>query len=80
MKIFTATMAIKTISFIAFFLLFNSAATPTDKKVYICTGKYSKKYHYKKNCRGLNACKSSVKEITLKEALAQHKTLCGWED
>ena len=48
--------------------------------VYICTGKYSKKYHYKKDCRGLSNCKSEIEEIDLQKAKELNRTLCGWED
>jgi hypothetical protein len=51
-----------------------------ENQVYICTGKYSKKYHYKKSCRGLSNCKSSIKKVTLIEAKNIKRTLCGWED
>lgn len=48
--------------------------------VYICTGKYSKKYHYKKNCRGLSNCKAKIKAVDIKTAKEFGRTLCGWED
>ncbi|SDH29822.1 hypothetical protein SAMN04489796_102196 [Winogradskyella thalassocola] len=51
-----------------------------DSNVYICKGKYSKKYHYSKSCRGLSNCKSSVDKVTLSEAKKIGRTLCGWED
>ncbi|WP_296620941.1 hypothetical protein [Marivirga sp.] len=48
--------------------------------VYICDSNTSKKYHYKKDCRGLNACKAEVVKVTLSDARGSKKTLCGWED
>ncbi len=48
--------------------------------VYICTGKYSKRYHYNKNCRGLSNCKGEIKRVYLNEAKHKGRTLCGWED
>jgi len=48
--------------------------------VYICDSKSAKKYHYKKDCRGLNACKAEVVKVTLTDAKESKKTLCGWED
>ena len=48
--------------------------------VYICDSKTAKKYHYKKDCRGLNACKAEVVKVTLADAKESKKTLCGWED
>ena len=70
---------IKHISIIYSFLLFTSF-TLTDTKVYICKGKSSKKYHYKKNCRGLSNCSTETFEVTLKKAIELKRTLCGWED
>lgn len=48
--------------------------------VYICKGKYSKKYHYVSNCRGLSNCKGGIYEVSLQEAKNIGRTLCGWED
>jgi hypothetical protein len=48
--------------------------------VYICDSKSAKKYHYKKDCKGLNACKAEVVKITFTDAKKSKKTLCGWED
>lgn len=50
------------------------------KDVYICKGKSSKKYHYKKNCRGLSNCSTDVYKVELSEAKKIGRTLCGWED
>tara|TARA_R110002051_G_scaffold104634_1_gene177435 strand:- start:1802 stop:2014 length:213 start_codon:yes stop_codon:yes gene_type:complete len=48
--------------------------------VYICKGKSSKKYHYKKDCRGLSNCSTKTYEVTLTKAKEMGRTLCGWED
>ncbi|WP_442844998.1 hypothetical protein [Leeuwenhoekiella sp. H156] len=48
--------------------------------VYICKGKSSKKYHFKKNCRGLSNCSTDVSEVSLEEAKKLGRGLCGWED
>lgn len=53
---------------------------PDSSKVYICKSKGGKKYHYSENCRGLAACTHTIEKISKKEAMAQGKTLCGWED
>lgn len=68
----------KQLILILFFVLtsFNSVET----KVYICGSAGAKKYHYKENCRGLNACKHQVTKTTLKEAESYGLSLCGWED
>ncbi|PKA82449.1 hypothetical protein ATE92_0578 [Ulvibacter sp. MAR_2010_11] len=48
--------------------------------VYICKGNYSKKYHYKKDCRGLSNCSTDIYTVSLSEAKNIGRTLCGWED
>jgi len=48
--------------------------------VYICNSLNGKKYHFTKSCRGLNACKSDIKKMTIEDAKKIGKTLCGWED
>ena len=55
---------------------FNSSETA----VYICSGKYSKKYHFRKNCRGLSNCKNEIKQVNISEAKKFCRTTCGWED
>jgi hypothetical protein len=52
----------------------------TYQDVFICNSKNGKKYHFTKNCRGLNACKASIKELSLADAKKIGKTICGWED
>ncbi|WP_233451140.1 hypothetical protein [Hanstruepera ponticola] len=51
-----------------------------ETNVYICKGKYSKKYHYKKTCRGLSNCKATISKVTINDAKELGRTLCGWED
>ena len=51
------------------------SATTTDN-VYVCTGKYSKSYHNNLKCRGIKACKSEVKTISLAEAQKSHRKPC----
>lgn len=51
-----------------------------ESKVYICNGKYSKKYHYSEKCRGLSNCKSSIEKVTLKYAKNIRRILCEWYD
>ena len=48
--------------------------------VYICKGKYSKKYHYKENCRGLSNCSTDIYKVSMSKAKDLGRTLCGWED
>ncbi|GAA4280662.1 hypothetical protein GCM10022260_10830 [Gaetbulibacter aestuarii] len=68
--------------FLLYSLLFISFSSfnSSEANIYICTGKYSKKYHYKKDCRGLSNCKSDIEKVTLSEAKKFGRTLCGWED
>lgn len=54
--------------------------TGESPEVYVCNGKSSKRYHYKKSCRGLSNCRSSISKVSLEEAKRRGRTLCGWED
>jgi hypothetical protein len=56
------------------------APTPVQQKVFVCNGKYSKKYHLVKNCRGLKNCSTAIEEVSLSNARDKGRTLCGWED
>ncbi|WP_435623163.1 hypothetical protein [Flagellimonas sp.] len=51
-----------------------------SQSVYICNGKYSKRYHLSPYCRGLSNCKASISSVTVAEARYMGRTLCGWED
>ncbi len=51
-----------------------------ETKAYICKGPKSTKYHYSKNCRGLNRCSTHIYKTTESEAKRAGRTLCGWED
>ncbi|WP_424989312.1 hypothetical protein [Flagellimonas sp.] len=64
------------------FLMLSSYGTPfhKDTSVYLCMGKGSKKYHYRKDCRGLSNCSTKIHEVTLSKAREMGRTLCGWED
>lgn len=57
-----------------------SCAVSEPPSIYICKSQYGKKYHYKKTCFGLRACTHEIEKVTLEEAQAEGKTLCGWED
>lgn len=52
----------------------------TNTEVYICDSKGGKKYHFNKNCHGLNNCKHKIIKINIQEAKNRGKTLCGFED
>ncbi len=58
-----------------------SLSSPQTTIVYICFSNTAKKYHYSKTCRGLNACKHDIKQLSVKDAKTKYnRTLCGWED
>lgn len=59
---------------------FDTPVNSDTNTVYLCMGKGSKKYHYRKNCRGLSNCSTKIHEVTLKKAKEMGRTLCGWED
>ena len=67
------------ISFVAGILL-GASAPATDTTVYLCNGGYSKKYHYKEDCRGLKRCSTKIEKTTLAKAKEKGRTLCGFED
>lgn len=62
-----------------FVLLGFSGVDSSVSDVYICKGKYSKKYHYDKNCRGLSNCKADIILVDLQDAKKIGRDLCGWE-
>lgn len=72
-------MKLLKISFLFISLFIFSFHSAVDY-VYICDSKSAKKYHYKKDCRGLNACKAEVVKVTLADAKKSKKTLCAWKD
>ena len=56
----------------------NSPTESQDKiKVWICTGSSAYTYHSRSNCSGMNNCKSSIKQVTLDEAVKKyHRRPC----
>ncbi len=61
-----------------FFL--NTSFSINVSDVYIWKGPKSKKYHYKKDCRGLSNCSTDIYTVSLSDAKDAGRTLCGWED
>ncbi|MCB0479271.1 MAG: hypothetical protein KDC84_13975 [Crocinitomicaceae bacterium] len=52
-----------------------------DAAVYICVSSGATKYHYNRNCHGLNRCTHEIRKVSLTEARSKYKrTLCGYED
>jgi hypothetical protein len=70
----------KAFGLVLMFLAFTSHIPIDFSYVYICKGKYSKKYHYSKTCRGLSNCSTKVEEAELNEAKRIGRTIYGWED
>ncbi len=62
------------------FFLFLTSFSHEVAEVYICKGPQSKKYHYKKDCRGLKNCSTDIYLVPLSDAKSLGRTLCGWED
>jgi hypothetical protein len=60
--------------------LFLTSFSSDVKEVFICKGPQSKKYHFKKDCRGLKNCSTEIYSVTLSEAKSLSRTICGWED
>ncbi len=58
------------------FLLLTSFSLEVSE-VYICKGPQSKKYHYKKDCRGLENCSTEIYSVSIGEAKNLGRTLCG---
>lgn len=47
--------------------------------VWICSGKYSKRYHATEDgCKGMRACKGDKFKVTLQQALEMGRTPCGF--
>jgi hypothetical protein len=47
-----------------------------ENVVYICTGRFSKKYHSTPDCKGLNNCKGDIREISEEKAIDKGRTPC----
>ena len=51
-------------------------AIQQKETVYICTGSSATTYHAIKTCRGLSACKGSIKELTKEQAESMKRRPC----
>lgn len=59
--------------------LLESAHRSSDKNagcVYVCNGKYAKRYHRTRYCSGLNNCQGGVVEMPIEDAEARGLTPC----
>lgn len=61
------------------FLIITAFKKKEEKKVFICVSVASKRYHLKKDCKGLLTCKVKIKTTTAKRAEKMGRTFCKWE-
>lgn len=47
-------------------------------EVYVCTGKYAKRFHCDEYCRGLQSCRSEIVVMSIEEAEDHGLTPCGY--
>lgn len=52
-------------------------ATQYDE-VYVCTGKYAKRFHCDEDCKGLQSCRSEIVIMSIEEAEDHGLTPCGY--
>lgn len=53
-----------------------SLAPSQSTAVYICVSPTGKKYHYSKNCRGLQRCTHEIRKTTVDDAKKLNYTVC----
>ena len=69
--------AMKRYIIMLFFLAFLASSCDTSsKRVYICTGPYSRAYHKTDNCIGLSRCSGDIEGITEVEAKDEGRHRC----
>jgi hypothetical protein len=56
------------------------SAAPKDNSsdVYVCTGKYAKRYHCDEECKGLRSCRGDIVVMSIEEAEDYGLTPCGY--
>ena len=47
-------------------------------EVYVCTGKYAKRFHCDEDCKGLQSCRSEIITMSIEEAEDYGLTPCGY--
>lgn len=62
-----------------FFLLFANTHCSDSTTVYVCSSKYTRRYHLNAHCRGLSNCSRKIVKTTIENAKRSGKTLCGYE-
>lgn len=50
--------------------------TEQSAKVYICTGRSSKRYHKTSRCEGLRRCSGEIRAVSVAEAERMGRTPC----
>lgn len=54
------------------------ATEDNGDEVYVCTGKYAKRFHCDEDCKGLRSCRGEVVTMSIEEAEEQGLTPCGY--
>lgn len=47
-------------------------------EVYVCTGKYAKRFHCDEDCKGLQSCRGDIVVMSIEEAEDYGLTPCGY--
>ena len=47
-------------------------------EVYVCTGKYAKRFHCDEDCKGLQSCRGEIITMSIEEAEDYGLTPCGY--
>lgn len=47
-------------------------------EVYVCTGKYAKRFHCDEDCKGLQSCRGGIVVMSIEEAEDYGLTPCGY--
>ena len=47
-------------------------------EVYVCTGRYAKRFHCDEDCKGLQSCRSEIVVMSIEEAEDYGLTPCGY--
>ena len=56
------------------------SVAPKDNSsdVYVCTGRYAKRFHNDEECKGLQSCRSEIVTMSIEEAENLGLTPCGY--
>ena len=47
-------------------------------EIYVCTGKYAKRFHCDEDCKGLQSCRGGIVVMSIEEAEDYGLTPCGY--